>query len=132
MHLEFLAGRNWNSGEVVLLVHLLMGLGFSALFVAWISNHVRAGLFSSQRPLFTWLSWLLLGKCTLILLSGLLMALPAALYLGHVIWFWSFETTAVLAFLHLWAAILGGLGLLLHLLLRHWRHAEPIEKENRP
>lgn len=129
LHLEWLAGRNWNSGEIVLLVHLLLGLVFTALLAGWIGQHVRSGLRSSQRPAFTWLSWLLLGKCALLLLGGLLMSLPVALYLGDIIWFWSFKTTELLAFLHLWAAYLAGLGLLTHLLLRHWRHAAITNKE---
>jgi len=129
LHLEWLAGRNWNSGEIVLLAHLLLGLVFAVLLAGWIGQHVRSGLRSSQRPAFTWLSWLLLGKCVLLLLGGVLMILPVALYLSGVIWFWSFETTELLAFLHLWAAYLAGIGLLAHLLLRHWRHAALTHKE---
>lgn len=129
LHLELLAGRNWNSGEIVLFVHLCLGLAFTILLAFWIGRHVRSGLRSSQRPAFTWLSWLLLGKCVLLLLGGLLMTLPVALYLGGVIWFWSFETTDLLTFLHLWAACLASIGLLAHLLLRHWRHAHTTDKE---
>ena len=120
LHLEFLAARNWNAGEVGLLAHLAVGLVFVALFVSWIGGHVARGLPRSQRPVFTGLSWLLLVKFVLVLVTGLMMALPTALHLAGRLWFWSFEATHVLTFLHLWGSFVAAIGFLAHLAMRHW------------
>lgn len=119
--LEFVAGRNWNSGLVVLLIHVGGGLLFTGLFLFWIPGHCRHGLARSQRAVFTWLSWLLLAKYLVLIVSGLMLVTPGAAYIAGVIWFWSFETTFLLTDLHLWASFAAVLGLLLHLGLRHWR-----------
>jgi hypothetical protein len=121
LHLEFLAARNWNSGEVVLWAHIAAGLGFLGVFLSWIRSHVVRGLDHSQRPIFVWLSWLLLGTYVVLVVTGLMMVLPTAVFLGGGIWFWRFETTGILTFLHLWSAFAAAAGLLLHLVLRHWR-----------
>jgi hypothetical protein len=121
LHLEFFAGLNWNSGEVILLLHIVFGLIFTALFLIWIVGHIRQGQFRSQRRFFTGLSWFLIAKYILIIATGFLMALPPAIYLTGTVWFWQFETTYMLTFLHLWGAIVATTGLLVHLGLRHWR-----------
>lgn len=121
LHLEFLAARNWNAGEAVLLAHLLVGLIFTALFLSWIGGHLVRGLPRSQRPVFTGLSWLLLAKFALIVITGLMMALPTAVYLAGGIWFWSFQATHVQTFLHLWTSLAAAAGLLAHLAMRHWQ-----------
>lgn len=120
LYIEFLAARNWNAGEVVLLVHIALGLPFTALFLSWIAGHVARGLPKSRRSGFTWLSWLLLAKYLVVIVTGLMMVLPTLLYLGGGIWFWRFETTDVLTFLHLWVALAAAAGLVAHLALRHW------------
>ena len=120
LHLEFLAGRNWNAGEAILLAHLAVGLLFSALFLSWVGGHVVRSLPRSGRPVFTVLSWLLLVKFVLVTATGLLMALPVAVYLGGGVWFWSFEATHRLTFLHLWGSFAAVAGLLAHLAMRHW------------
>src|SRR6218665_3401442 len=66
LHLEFLAGRNWNAGEAILLAHLAVGLVFTALFLSWIGGHVLRGLPRSERPVFSALGWLLLAKFVLV------------------------------------------------------------------
>ena len=121
LYLEFFAGLNWNYGEVILLLHIVFGLIFTALFLIWIARHIRQGQFRSQRRLFTGLSWFLIAKYVLIITTGLLMLLPPAIYLTGTIWFWQFETTYMLTFLHLWGSIAATTGLLIHLGLRHWR-----------
>lgn len=121
LYLEFLASRNWNAGEVVLAVHLILGLVFATVFSSWIVRHVRQGLARSRRTLFTGLSWLLLAKFTLLILTGLMMTLPAGIYLTGGIWFWRFETTELIVFVHLWSAFAAVAGLIAHLALRHWR-----------
>lgn len=123
LHLEFLAALNWNSGEVVLLVHVGAGLVFLAVFLVWIGRHVRQGLDRSQRPAFVWLSWLLVAKYAVVIVTGLMMVVPTAAFLGGHVWFWRFETTHVLTFLHLWGGIAAAAGLVLHLALRHWKPA---------
>ncbi|WP_374649812.1 hypothetical protein [Dongia sp.] len=123
VYLEYFAGRNWNSGEAVLLLHLVLGFGFTAMFLSWVIKHIHQGLARSQRSAFTWLSWLLLAEYAAAMVTGLLMTLPTVIYLGGGIWFWRFETTHLLAFLHLWSGYAATAGLLVHLALRHWREA---------
>lgn len=125
LHLEFLAARNWNAGEVVLWGHIAASLGFLGVFLSWVGPHVLRGLDRSQRPLFLWLSWLLLGTYVALIVTGLMMVLPIAVFLGGGIWLWRFETTGILTFLHLWGGFAAAAGLLLHLALRHWRLIAP-------
>ncbi|MEW9613550.1 hypothetical protein AB3G45_06910 [Shinella sp. S4-D37] len=129
LHLEFLAGWNWNAGEAVLLAHLAAGLVFTVLLLTWIGGHMARGLPKSQRPLFTALSWLLLAKFVLVVGTGLLMALPVAAYLSGRVWFWSFEATYRLTFLHLWVSFAAAAGFIAHLAMRHW--ALPAERRAR-
>ena len=121
LYLEFFAQDNWNAGALVLITHLLVGLAFVALLLFWIIGHVRRGLVLSERRSFTWLSWGLLTKYLLVIGTGLLMAVPPGLYLFGKIWFWSFEATYVLTFIHLWVGIAAALGMVEHLGMRHWR-----------
>jgi hypothetical protein len=125
LHLEFLAARNWNAGEMVLWVHIVAGLAFLAVLLSWAGPHVARGLGHSQRPLFVWLSWLLLAVYLVLAVTGLMMVLPMAVFLAGGVWFWRFETTAILTFLHLWGAFLAMAGLVLHLALRHWKPVAP-------
>lgn len=120
LYLEFLAGWNWTAGEAVLVAHLLGGLAFTALFLSFIGGHVARGLPRSERLLFSALSWLLLAKFILVVATGLLMALPTAIYLAGGLWFWSFEATHRLTFLHLWGSFAAVAGFLGHLTMRHW------------
>jgi hypothetical protein len=120
LYLEFLAGLNWNSGEVILLLHIVFGLIFTALFLIWIVGHIKQGHFRSQRRSFTSLSWFLVAKYILIIMTGALMVVPPAIYVTGLVWFWQFETTYILTFLHLWGAIIATPGLIVHLGLRHW------------
>ncbi|PPJ49069.1 hypothetical protein C0075_00315 [Rhizobium sp. KAs_5_22] len=120
-YIEFLAARNWNAGETVLVLHIVLGLVGVAMFASWIGPHVLHGLPKSQRPLFTWLSWLLLASYLLVFGTGLVMIIPLASYLAGRVWFFQFDTTGVLTFLHLWSAFAAASGLFLHLLLQHWR-----------
>lgn len=118
LYLEFLAAGHWNAGKPVLVGHLLVGAFFSLALTPWLVRHLRSGPARSQRRLF---GWLLLGKYLVVTATGLLMALPAAFYLLGHIWFWRFETTHLLTFLHLWSSIVAALGLLAHLTMRHWQ-----------
>lgn len=129
LYLEFLATQNWNAGEPVLVLHIVLGLAFTGVFLSWITAHVLRGLPKSRRPGFTWLSWLLLATYALVLASGLLMIVPVAVRLSGGLWFWRFEATYLLTFLHLWAAIAAAVGLIVHLVLRHW--ALPADRKGR-
>jgi len=122
LYLEFLADGNWNAGKVVLVGHIVLGLGFTVVFVSWIGAHVRKGLRNASRRAFRRLSWLLLALYVLLVATGLLMVLPSTLYLGDVLWFWRFETTGLLTFVHLWGALAATAALFAHLAMRHWRH----------
>lgn len=121
LYLEFLAEGNWNAGEAVLVAHVVVGLAFTAVFASWIGGHVMKGLRTGKRRAFQALSWLLLALYILVLATGLLMLLPALIYLGGGLWFWRFETTGLLTFMHLWASLAATAGLFVHLAMRHWR-----------
>lgn len=132
LYLEFFAASHWNVGKLVLAGHLLGGAFFILVLTPWLVNHVRSGPTRSQRRLFTVLGWLLLGQYLTVIVTGLLMALPAALYLLGYNWFWRFETTHLLTFLHLWLSIAAALGLVVHLTLRHWQRPTPLSDGHRP
>jgi hypothetical protein len=121
LHLELFAPYNWRAGELVLWCHVGLGILFTCVFAGWIGSHVGRNLAHAQRTLFSWSSWLLLADYVVVLATGLAMVLPTSLYLGGHVWFWRFETTGILTFLHLWSAVAAVPGLLLHLALRHWR-----------
>lgn len=120
VYIEFLAGWNWNVVEAVLLLHIFLGLVFAAMFLVWIGAHLRRGLPKSQRPLFTWLSWMLLAAYALVVVTGAVMIIPPAMFWAGWIWFWRFETTHLLTLVHLWGALAAVAGLIAHLYLRHW------------
>jgi hypothetical protein len=120
VYIEFLASWNWKAGEAVLLLHIVLGLVFAAMFLFWIGAHLRLGLPKSQRPLFTWLSWMLLAGYALVLVTGVVMVIPSAMFFAGWSWFWRFETTHLLTLVHLWAALAAAAGLVAHLYLRHW------------
>jgi hypothetical protein len=128
IYIEFLAARNWNAGETVLVLHIILGLVGVAVLASWIGPHVLHGLPKSQRPLFIWLSWLLLASYLLVFGTGLVMIIPLASYLAGRVWFFQFDTTGVLTFLHLWSAFAAAAGLFLHLLLRHWRKPASVRR----
>ncbi len=132
LYLEFFAASHWHAGKPILILHLLGGVLFTLALTPWLVSHVRSGPVRSQRRRFTLLGWLLLGNYLLVIATGLLMALPAALYLLGHIWFWRFETTHLLTFLHLWLSIAAGMGLAFHLNLRHWQQSALPIGEHRP
>lgn len=107
----------------LVLAHVAGGLGFVALFAPWALHHIRTARAKSQRPLFSLLGWGLLAKYIAVLATGLLMALPPALWLAGQVWFWPMAATRLLAFLHLWLSLAAAAGLVLHLTMRHWRQA---------
>lgn len=128
VYIEFLAGWHWNAGEAVLLLHIVLGLVFVAMFLFWFTTHVRQGLPKSQRPLFTWLSWMLLAGYALVLVTGVIMIIPSAVFLAGWIWFWRFETTHVLTLVHFWSALAAAAGLVAHFYLRHWRKPASVKR----
>ncbi|TFH87660.1 hypothetical protein EQG41_06170 [Billgrantia azerbaijanica] len=132
LYLEFLAASHWAAGKLVLVLHLLGGALFTLALAPWLLSHVRSGPARSQRRLFTLLGWALLGKYLVVIATGLLMALPPALYLLGHIWFWRFETSDLLSFLHLWFSIAAALGVVTHLTLRHWKRAASPTGGHRP
>jgi len=121
LYLEYFAADNWKAGKLVLIAHLLGGAVFTLALAPWLVSHVRTGPGRSQRRLFTLLGWLLLGKYLMVIGTGILMAVPAALYLLDIVWFWRFETTDLLSFLHLWLSFAAVAGIIAHLTLRHWK-----------
>lgn len=131
LHLELFATYNWRAGELVLWCHIGLGLVFTAFFANWIGSHVGRNLAVARQSLFFWSSWLLLADYVAVLATGLAIVLPTALYLGGHVWFWRFETTSILTFLHLWGAVAAAPGLLVHLALRHWRNGDTNRADGR-
>lgn len=111
------------AGAALILAHVVAGGAFAALFAPWTLRHIRLATAKSQRRLFSVLGWALLVKYLVVLATGLVMALPPALWMVGQIWFWPMAATRLLAFLHLWLSLAAALGLILHLTLRHWRQS---------
>jgi hypothetical protein len=105
---------------IVLWLHLAGGLMLLALLLPWVLRHIPRGLAHSQRTVFTQASWALLASYLIVIASGLVMALPALVWLIGPVWFLPRVATGALSFLHFWASWLTLGGLLLHLALRHW------------
>lgn len=104
----------------VLWLHLVGGAGLAGSILPWLCHHVPRGLALSRRRSFTLTSWALLAGWLVLILSGLAMALPAALWLAGQVWFPPRAVTEALSFVHFWAAWIALAGLVLHLGMRHW------------
>lgn len=113
----------WLSGQqqLVLWLHLLAGLGLLVWLAPWLIRHIPKGLDHSRRRLFTNLSWALLACWLALFATGLVMALPAALWLAGLVWFPERPVTEALSLVHFWASWLAMGGLVLHLAMRHWQ-----------
>lgn len=108
-----------DSGAVVL-AHVAAGWLMAALLAGWLPRHVRKGLGESRRAAFTLASWALLTVWAILIGTGIVMALPGALWFLGVIWFPDRAVSGALSFLHLWVAFVAVAGLILHLAQRHW------------
>lgn len=106
---------------MVLWLHLAAGAGLAAALLPWLAAHVPQGLARSERRAFTLASWALLAAWLVLLISGLAMALPAALWIAGGVWFPPRAVTEALSFAHYWSAWPAAAGLVLHLWMRHWR-----------
>jgi len=109
---------NWNSAQLALGAHLLVGSLSLPLFVAYVRNHLPWGLKASRPGPFRKLAWSLLLLFVFVLLSGLVNATPFFLYLFGIIWFPDFETFDRIATLHLASALALPLLVFGHLSLR--------------
>jgi hypothetical protein len=107
----------------VLWLHLAGGAVLAGALLPWLAVHVPQGLARSERRAFTLASWALLAVWLVLLLSGLAMALPAALWLAGTVWFPPRAVTEALSFAHYWSAWASLAGLVLHLWMRHWRRS---------
>lgn len=105
----------------VLWFHLAAGAVLAGAILPWLAAHVRKGLARSGRRAFTLVSWALLAAWIVLLLSGLAMALPSALWLAGAVWFPPRAVTEALSLVHYWSAWPALAGLVLHLWMRHWR-----------
>lgn len=110
----------WPGDSLVLWMHLLGGVLLAMVLSPWLWRHIPHGLAHSQRRVFTLLSWGFLASYLAVLVTGLAMAVPAAIWLLGRIWFPARGVTALLSFLHFWAGWLAAAGVLLHLIMRHW------------
>ena len=119
----FVSGLDlWLTGQqrLVLWAHLLTGLGLVVFLAPWLIRHIPAALGHSQRRAFTNLSWALLACWLALLISGLVMAVPALLWGAGVVWFPERPVTEALSLVHFWSSWLAAGGLILHLAMRHW------------
>lgn len=117
----FLGSGNWNVAQVALGGHLAAGVLLIPAFFAYLRRHLSWGLrISSRNRSFRCVAWTFLLLFVLVLLSGILNAVPFLLYLINIIWFPSFQTFDLVATVHLY----GGLTLPL-LLLGHLRQTLP-------
>lgn len=111
----------WPGVTAVVLAHVAGGVAVTVTLAPWLARHVPRMICHAQRPGFTWTSWTLLAIWIALILSGLVMAVPAGLWLlGHV-WFPPREWTEWLGFVHFWASWAAMAGLVVHLAMRHWR-----------
>lgn len=120
------SGAGSGSGAVsglVLYAHLAGGLVLVAALAPWLAAHVPAALAKSRRRLFSSLSWALLSVWLVLAVTGLAMAVPAAIWLTGRVWFPDRSVTEALSLLHFWASWPAMAGLVLHLGMRHWRKA---------
>lgn len=120
LYLYLFAPMNWNAGQFVLGVHLAGGIAATALFIAWQFEHLMKGLKLARNRLFLYLSWIFLVLYSALLISGLVNATPFFLYLVGIVWFYKFETTDLIATIHLYLAIATAACFVAHLLLPHW------------
>lgn len=120
LHLYFFAPFNWNAGQIVLGVHLAAGLLATALFVAWQIEHMTKGLRLARSRAFLVVSWLYFALYVVLLTSGVAIAAPFLLYLAGFVWFYKFETTDLIAKLHLYLAVTTTVCFFAHLLMPHW------------
>lgn len=111
----------WPASALVALAHAAGGLVVMALLVPWLLRHVPRMICHAQRPVFTWSSWLLLGLWLVLMLSGLVMALPAGLWLVGLVWFPAREWIEGLSLVHFWSSWAAMAGLGVHLAMRHWQ-----------
>lgn len=118
-YLYLFAEHNWTVGQVVLAAHIGLGIAALVLLIAWMFEHLALGIGRAKNRLFFWMSWLFLAVFSAVLVTGLIMATPFFLYLGGVVWFYKFETTVVIATVHLVLALALVLSLFAHLLLPH-------------
>lgn len=129
---------NWNASQSLLVVHLAAGAMALFLFSAFLVLHMRQQqqrmwwLFSFwrlrkahdeepghfiQRLMGFILAWTLLS----VLISGVLISVPGLLYYGGVLWMQGYALSQLLVLVHLVAALLVPLPLLVHLLWKPGR-----------
>lgn len=112
---------NWNAGQVVLAVHLGLGLCTIGILPVWLVEHLPKTIPMARNDLFRNLSWIFLGIYVAVLATGLFNATPLFLYLVEVIWFPSFETFDIVATSHLILALVLAVMIVLHFLLPYRR-----------
>ncbi len=110
----------WPGAVLVLWLHLAGGVAFAAALLPWLLRHLPHGLALSQRTAFTQSAWALLATWLILLVSGIVMALPVVLWAVGLVWFPPREVTEALSFAHYWSAWLAALGFVVHLGMRHW------------
>lgn len=111
----------WPGAGAIVLAHVVGGVAVTLAMVPWLSRHVPRMICHAQRPGFTWASWALLAIWVALVGSGLIMALPAGLWLLGLVWFPGREWVEGLGLVHFWASFAAMAGLILHLAMRHWR-----------
>lgn len=124
LFLYLFADMNWNAGQIILGLHIGLGVLAIVLFMAWMFDHLLAGIKLAKNRLFFWLSWLFFGSFAAILITGIIQSLPFFLYLAGYVWFYKFETYDLFGTIHLVLALVTLVGLFAHLTLPHWKEGQ--------
>jgi thiosulfate reductase cytochrome b subunit len=110
----FLAPLNWGAGEVIMHIHLWLGLFFSIYLLFGIPKHIKDNYSKVKYKKFNILSYLLMGGIFLLLLSGILHFIPYISYFFTPIYY-QFDTYELISKIHLICAIFVSLFFVLHL-----------------
>jgi amino acid transporter len=110
----FLAPLNWGAGEIIMHIHLWLGLFFSFYLLFGIPKHRKDNSSKVKHKNFNILSYLLMGAMFLLLLSGILHFIPYISYFFTPVYY-QFNTYELISKIHLICAIFVSLLFVLHL-----------------
>lgn len=108
---------NWNAAQIILSLHIGVGIITTFMLLGYLKNHLPWGLRSKAPAGFLVPAFLFLGCFLCLLGAGLFNTTPLFLYLAKIIWFPQFETFDLVANAHLIFALLVAGFLFIHLTL---------------
>ena len=119
----FLAPLNWGAGEIIMHIHLWLGVLFSFYLVFAIPLHVKDNNSKVKRKDFKLLSYVLMASIGFTLFSGILHFIPYISYFFTPIYY-QFDTYDNISKIHLVFATLTSILFLLHLSLHYKKGAK--------